>query len=128
MSVTLLIGETKGGTVDGGGCGGGGVEATGGAICNSLVKAGLSRNRRCSAPGRREDSVLGLTDAEACGAADRPIGILGDGLMSPAGMLPIGAGWMIEEIGASRGGETDGRSAPVGVSGGEGEVGFLINE
>jgi hypothetical protein len=43
-------------------------------------------------------------------------------------MLPIGAGWMIEEIGVSSGGEIDGRSAPVGVSGGEGGVGFLIKE
>jgi hypothetical protein len=51
--------------------------------------------------------------------------------MSRAGMFPIGAGgagWMIEEIGVSCCGEIDGRSAPVGVSGGEGEVGFLINE
>jgi hypothetical protein len=35
---------------------------------------------------------------------------------------------MVEEIGVSGGGEIDGRSAPVGVKGGEGGVGFLINE
>ena len=104
MSVTLLIDETGGGAVDGGDCDGGTVDSTGEG-CNSLMNAGLSRNRRWSALGRREDSALGLTAAEASGAAARPIEISGDGRGSDAGAIPAGAGWLIEEAEAPNCGE-----------------------
>lgn len=80
----------------------------------SLMKAGLSRNRRCSALGRREDSVLGLTAADASGAADRPIEIPADGCASDTGAIPVGAGWFIEEGEAPDCGELAGGTAPAG--------------
>ncbi len=91
------------------------------------MKAGLSRNKRCSALGRREGSVLGLTAAEASGAADRPIEISGDGRGADAGVIPVGTGWLIEEAEAPNCGRLTGGTAPAGVRGGEGGVGFLSN-
>jgi len=90
------------------------------------MKAGLSRNRRCSALGRRGDSFLGLTAAEASGAV-RPIEISGDGRGSDAGAIPVGTGWLIEEAEAPNCGELTEGTALTGVMGGEGGVGFLIN-
>ena len=95
-----------------GGVGGGGV----GATCKSLMNAGFSLNRRCRGPGRREVSVLGLTAAEASGAADRPTEVSGEGRASDGNVIPLGTGWL-NEAEAPTWGELDGGTAPVGASG-----------
>ena len=119
--MALLIEEVGGGVG-----GGGGVDATGGATCKSLLNAGFSRNRRCRGPGRREVSVLGLTAAEVSGAADRPTEVSASG----AGAIPVGtgrliAGRLIEGAEAPNCGELTEGTALAGASGGEGGVGFL---
>ncbi len=103
------------------------MDSTGVGTCMSLMKAGLSRNRRCSAPGRREDSVLGLTAVEASGAAAVPVETPADGRVSDAGEIPGRTAWFIEEAEAPNCEELNGETAPAGSTGGEGGVGFLSN-
>jgi hypothetical protein len=69
-------------------------------------------------------SVLGLTVAEASGAAERPTEVSGDGRASDGNVIPLGTGWLIEAE-APTWSELDGGAAPVGASGDEGGVGFL---
>jgi hypothetical protein len=115
VSVTLLIDET-GGVVDGGDCDGGGVDSI-----------GLSRNRRCSALGRREGAVLGPAVAEVIGAADRPIKVSVDSPAPRVGAVPVGTSWFIEGGEAPNCGRLTEGTAPAGARGSEGGVGFLSN-